>query len=163
MYRSANTAATRSEIEVARSPLSEAIRNQSSDSAPTSEGPTMARHAGERNKSHVPEFESSSSHKTLNEISPTRHPGLYPGCSKIFTRPDRLHHHPKIHFSETVTLLDCPYARGRFCGREGHRGFRRDDLRKEHIRIIHPAPEQRTQEVRGVHISTFNHVSHIPT
>ena len=41
-YPSANTAAKRSEIEVARPPLPDAIRNQPSDSTPTSKAPTMA-------------------------------------------------------------------------------------------------------------------------
>lgn len=38
----------------------------------------------------------------------------------------------------TVPKLHCPYAKSGFCGREGDRGFIREDYRKEHVRKVHP-------------------------
>lgn len=49
----------------------------------------------------------------------------------------------KTHFPETVSRLDCPYAGGGFCKREGENGFTREDHRKEHIRKVHPSPVAR--------------------
>ena len=109
-YQSANTAAERSEIEVARSHLPEATRTQSGDSMSTSKAPTMTR---------------------------LKHPCLYPGCPQAFTRPYDLDRHYKTHFPDTVTKLDCPYAPGGFCGREGGRGFTRKDHLAEHVRKVH--------------------------
>jgi len=111
-------------------------RSQSSQSpaSPPSPSPTRSY------RQHANPYGSPTSRGATSGSSPTspRHPCLYPGCLHTSARPYDLDRHMKTHFPEAVSRLDCPYARGGFCRREGERGFTREDHRKEHVRKVHP-------------------------
>lgn len=78
--------------------------------------------------------------------NPSRYPCIFQGCLHTSARPYDLAQHLKSHYPETVSKLECPYARGGFCGREGQRGFTREDHRKEHVRKVHPSRERTSKE-----------------
>ena len=67
-----------------------------------------------------------------------------------WARPyELLDRHMKTQFPEVVPRLDCPYARGGFCGQEGKNGFSKEDHRREHIRQVHPRPKDRDTSRHG--------------
>ncbi|KAL8822473.1 MAG: hypothetical protein Q9191_006790, partial [Dirinaria sp. TL-2023a] len=90
-------------------------------------------------QSHSGDGRSSNSQKPSPPSSGARYTCLYPGCDYTAARSYDLERHVKTHYPESVERLDCPYARGGFCGRMGARGFTREDHRKEHIRKVHPS------------------------
>lgn len=105
-----------------------------SQSPPSTASPPSYTHS----YNHHPTTYGSPAPSGSNTGNPPRHPCLYPGCSHSSARLHDLERHMRTHYSETVPRRDCPYASGGFCGREGKKGFTREDHRKEHVRKVHP-------------------------